>query len=81
MMEVLQFPGFRGDADVMNDPACTNVPRSLRRRYQTKVLVATFVSGRAIAGVKASGFGSCVEGCDAGISIPSSNCFVLSTLI
>ena len=81
MMEVLQSPGFRGDADAMNDPACTNVPRSLGRRYQTKVLVATFVSGRAIAGANASGFGSCVEECDAGISILSCNCFALLTLI
>jgi hypothetical protein len=50
-MEVSEYPGLAGDADALSAALSVSVLRSLRRRYQTKVSVATFVSVSAIAEV------------------------------
>jgi hypothetical protein len=68
-MEVLQYRGFPGDADAVNLLLRSSMLRSHRRRYQTKVSVATFVSVSATVKVEASGFDGSAEEFDAEASI------------
>ena len=81
VIKVLRYLGFLDDADAFNPSLRVSVLRSLRRRYQTKVSVATFVLVGATAKVEAGGVESCVEEFDTTVPIPSSNCFLLWYLI